>query len=264
GQLDVVAATIAINGGSVTTAVGGSGDGSQLYTGAVVLGATTTLTTGGTSGEDITVQGSLDSAATAGHGLVLDAGNGGDILFTGPGDIGQAADGELGFLTIANAADATFDGDIDVIGALTQTAGTGTTTFAAAVAADSVDLTTRIVSVLATSSITATGALGGIKFDSARRIEIAGALANTGGAIDLTANAAGLETGTFVGIHLTGAVSSTTGAIDFDGTGGDDGDANHGVHVDGGSLTSDDGSIAVTGASVGTGEAHIGVAISDA
>ncbi|MDT9278074.1 MAG: hypothetical protein P5680_26720, partial [Limnospira sp. PMC 737.11] len=97
GELAVTAATIRIDGAVVTTDAGtGSGDGGQHYTGAVLLGADTTLTTGGTADENIVVTGTLNSADLEGRSLTLNTGTDGDIVFTGPGHIGNEAGGALG------------------------------------------------------------------------------------------------------------------------------------------------------------------------
>ena len=91
GSLAVTGATIAINGGAVTTS-GGSG---QVYTGAVTLGADTTLTT---SNDLVTFSSTIQNAAA--RALTIVAGTG-TVTFGGAAGGGATALGSLAVTGVA-------------------------------------------------------------------------------------------------------------------------------------------------------------------
>ena len=105
--------TTAINTTAITTT------GIQTYTGAVDLGANTTLTT-----TDSNISFGSAIGTTTGNTLTMVAGAG-DIEVAGA--VGSDAN-ILGDLTISSAKDVTFNGTLDVAGFI-QSAGSGTTTF---------------------------------------------------------------------------------------------------------------------------------------
>jgi len=110
--------------GNITTA-GGAID---FYSDVLLTALLTMLTS---AGGNITFHGLLDGQVASGNALTIDAGNTGDVLFSG--DIGSGATAgsavRLGALTITNAHDVTAAGTVTVDSVI-QNAGTGTTTFA--------------------------------------------------------------------------------------------------------------------------------------
>ena len=147
GPVGTVAVPLAslTTGAGLSTALDGGGvqtTGDQAYGGAVTLGANATLAT---STGDITFGSTLNSAANGAYTLSASSGTG-DLTFTAA--VGSGTNQELGALTIASAADVTFSADVRTAGNLTQTSGTGATSFhGASVVGDSLSLTTRHIAL---------------------------------------------------------------------------------------------------------------------
>ena len=102
-NLSVYAGTINLNGGTIDTT------NSQTFTGAVVLGANTTLTT---HGGDITFTGDTESSSAAGWTLSLNAGSGNVTL----GPVGQNPTGYLGGLSVTTGTPMTITSSIVATG----------------------------------------------------------------------------------------------------------------------------------------------------
>ncbi|MCY2987135.1 MAG: autotransporter-associated beta strand repeat-containing protein, partial [Planctomycetota bacterium] len=147
GPVGTVAVPLAslTTGAGLNTAIDGGGvqtTGDQAYGGAVTVGANATLAT---STGDITFDSTLNSAANGANTLSVSSGTG-DLTFTAA--VGSGTNQELGALTIASAADVTFLADARTAGNLTQTSGTGTTSFhGVSVVGDSLSVSTRHIAL---------------------------------------------------------------------------------------------------------------------
>ena len=109
------------------------------------------------SGSDLTLLGSADGAAAGSQNLFV-MGSGGDLEFAGPVGDGTAP---LNDLTISDIRDLRFGNAVQLTGNLTQTTGSGTTSFAAASVVDAggtVNVANQAIAVA--GSITGAGAVG--------------------------------------------------------------------------------------------------------
>ncbi len=169
-------------------------------------GTNTTIDTrvGGGAGGDITFQSTLDAATAAPNAetLTLDAGTGGNILFSGAVGVG----GRLGTINVTNANNVTESAGITAA-SLVQAAGQGTTTFDGTVntnTAMGVNLTGNAQTVNA--GITTTGN-GIVTFSNAGVLTLNGDIAADGA---VTQNGAGAVT-----ITAPGSITTTSDAINF-------------------------------------------------
>ena len=120
----------------------------------IAQAATPTLSTGAGAG-NILVSGTTNgTAAGAAESLTVLAGLG-NVTFTG--NVGNNADAvQLEALTVTSAATTLFSGTIDLANALTQSAGSGTTTLTGAVSAGPVNLTAN-TGIVVSSTLAVTG-----------------------------------------------------------------------------------------------------------
>ncbi|MFN3714777.1 MAG: filamentous hemagglutinin N-terminal domain-containing protein, partial [Alcanivoracaceae bacterium] len=173
GVQDVTATTINTNGTHTTT------DSDIDLNGAVVLQAATALTTGAGAG-DITVTGTINGAQT----LDLTAGTGSIDLQSAVGDTTP-----LTSLTVNSATDV----DLAAVtaGSVTQLAGTGTTTVAGVMNANTGDISITTESIVQDADMTATG---NVLLNAAAYIELnEGVLTANDRLIHLISGGAGVE-----------------------------------------------------------------------
>ncbi len=234
------AATLTINGSGATTTLSGNlvTQGAQItINDAVILGSSVLIDTtnagASATGGNITFTGpgTIEGTTFTGENLTLRAGTAGDIVVDGA--IGQGFTTRLGDLTIVSANDATFNGPISGV-AITQNAGTGTTTFNGTVVStgNNINLTTNEVvlnnagfGAFGGGSITINGAFtvdsnsdifanfaftqSGGDMSLGSDIETANSGLTIGGALTLTDNVT-LSVGT--GANATAALNNTVDA----------------------------------------------------
>ena len=196
---------------SITT----TGDVVSFATGVTLNGAGLTnidTTTGGsTAGANITFTGSLKGTTSGVENLTLNAGTGGDILFTGA--VGST---RLGAVTITNAHNVKESAGF-MVASLLQSAGSGTTTFNGAVDTNTVNgvqLTTNAITV--NDTITTTGS-GVVTFNNAGLLTINGDITSDGA---VTQIGAGLTTITSPrSITTTGDIVSFATGVTLNGAG---------------------------------------------
>ncbi len=183
----------------------------------------------------------------------------GDIAITGTGGSASGADGRQGVvMTAGNSITATGSGNISII----ANSGSGTPGSSATMIG---------FSTVAGTTITSNG--GDISIVSNRSIYLASDISSGGGDITLWGNAAGgtpsgtATSGNSIGVDLKGASTTLNaggGNISIAGRGGDAGNYNHGILVDGMSLvTSGAGGITLvgTGGAAASGLEQVGVYI---
>ncbi len=197
-------------GGDVTVDGTGGNDIVRLD-GNVVVDADVTFNLGGTNDKALTVTGTFDDDAAAPvRAVVIDTGSE-DI------SVGGAVGGTnaLGSLTIANAGNVEFQSTVDA-DSLTQTAGSGTTTFNGGAIGGNLDVTTTNVvfasgslAATGTADVTATGSITGGTDDGVADL--------TGTVITLESGAAGIgTTGTSLDLFASTRLDASTTAAGAD------------------------------------------------
>jgi filamentous hemagglutinin family protein len=210
-------ASITLNGSTILNADITTADQDITLNGDVSVGNTVLLSTGDTGAGNININGTLNGTSSGTQSLTLSAGSG-DITFTGA--VGSTS---LENLTINNARDVTATGSINAL-SITQTAGTGTTTFNEALTANSINLAGNNFNLNGAINTTVDGVTiansGQLTIGSAADMNLAGAFLQNGlGAVftasDITTTNANI---TFNGpVTQTGnvALRAGTGTIAF-------------------------------------------------
>ena len=186
------------------------------------------------AGGDITFQSTLDASTAAPNAetLTLNAGDAGNILFTGA--VGSGT--RLGAIDITNANDVTETNGVTAA-SLVQAAGQGTTTFNGAVntnTATGVNLTGNVQTVNA--GITTTGS-GLVTFSNAGQLTLNGDIVADGAVTQNTSSGVALNanvTTTSDLVSFAGPVTLGGGARTIDTSSGGGGDINFGNSLDGG------------------------------
>ena len=211
-------ASITLNGSTILNANITTADQDITLNGDVSVGNTVLLSTGDTGGGNININGTVNGTSSGTQSLALSAGSG-DITFTGA--VGSTS---LENLTINNARDVTATGSINAL-SITQTAGTGTSTFNETLTANSINLAGNNFNLNGAINTTVDGVTiantGQLTLGSAADMNLAGAFLQNGlGAVstagDITTTNANI---TFNGpVTQTGDVALTagTGTIAFD------------------------------------------------
>lgn len=160
-------------------------------------------TSGSPAGASITFSSTLNGASAGGQSLTLDAGTGGDILFTG----GVGSGTRLGTLAITNARNVTATLAVQA-NAVQQVAGTGLTTFSSTLTAigGGIDLNGAAFTFSNTVN-SATGGLFSVTNSGALTIGPSAAITATGG---LTQDGAG-------SVALGANITTTGDAVSFAG-----------------------------------------------
>ncbi|MHB8735922.1 MAG: beta strand repeat-containing protein [Terriglobales bacterium] len=191
---------------------------------------TINTTSGNAAGANITFSSTLDGSTAGAEPLTLNAGTGGNILFTGA--VGSGT--RLGAINLSNANNVTASAGITAA-SLTQAAGQGTTTFNGAVntnTATGVSLTGNNQTV--NSTITTTGG-GTVTFTNAGLLTLNGDIASDGavtqngaGAVTIDTNRTITTTGDAVGFAtgVTLAKTGGTGLLTINTTSGNAAGAN--------------------------------------
>jgi uncharacterized delta-60 repeat protein len=174
GSISLSSPTIRL-GADLSTNVSAAA-GSLSLTGAVTLTATTNLTTDGT-GSDGAIQ--ITGALNGGFGATFAAGGGNVSVSDAIG--GSTA---LSSLAVSSAGNATFSSTIQTTGSVTQSTGSGTTSFNGtsgsgiggnlSVNTNAIDFSTAASTVVGTTSLTA---LNGITFNANARLNATGTVA---------------------------------------------------------------------------------------
>jgi hypothetical protein len=176
GSFAATANTLTL-GGNVTT------DGGALtLTGNVVVpqGASRQLSTGIGAG-DVTITGTTAGTAGGPSEILTVVAGTGSITFGG--NVGAAGTDDLETLTLTSANNVTFSGTLNLNGILTQTAGTGTTTFDGAVTVGSAALTGNAFALNNSFASTLSAAFvntGAVTKSSTGAITAAGGFSTTG------------------------------------------------------------------------------------
>ncbi|MGC1275625.1 MAG: hypothetical protein WBC44_18100, partial [Planctomycetaceae bacterium] len=208
GHLDVTGEIIEL-GANINTDGGATG-GDVTLTGAVSLAADVSIDTDVAAGTDgtITFAGTVDADLEANNRALAVTAGGGDVAF-------QAAVGSverLNTLTISSANNTTFVSTVHFLGDLTQSAGTGTTTFRGGTIGGNLAATTGAVEFVAgttavagSATILAATAIAGGTADGVADLSAA--------SIDLTVTSGTIgESGTPLEVATTGNVDADTAA----------------------------------------------------
>jgi len=203
GTIDLTATgTITLNGGFIDTSSSTQIAGNLTVTGNTVLnGATFALnSTGGTAGGNITFDNPIDGLVAGSNALTINTGTGNLTLNSAVGNTTR-----LGTLTLTNANNVTTDAI--TASSLTQTAGTGTTSFNGTLNTDTAAGINLTGSNFSFSSPVTTTNSGGVTLNNS------GVLTTTAAA-DMTLDGTFQQTGTGT-TSLAGDITTTSDTITF-------------------------------------------------
>jgi hypothetical protein len=219
GNLNLTAETINLNNPTINTDQG-TNAGSVVLTGNVVLGANVAIDTDHATAVDgnLTVTGTIlaDVEANA-RTLSFTSGGGNISLQDQVGGPGQRLDS----VTVNSANDVTFAAAVLTTGDVTQTAGTGTTTFNGGAIGGALDVTTDSIA-LNTASVTTTGLIN-LVAQNAISLNAGAGLNATAATISINANQDNADAEGFTQVAgtliQTTNESTTAVTIDVDGSG---------------------------------------------